>query len=93
MGPRAQFVCRSSACRRQREIEIANDSEGRQISKPRCVCGSEMKRAYSKPEFRELSNAEVIWIFGDSAPSKTWPKAAGRSAHELRLCRFSASRN
>jgi hypothetical protein len=93
MGPRAQFVCHCSACRRQREIETINDSEGRQISKPRCVCGSGTKRAYSDPEFRELSNAEVTGIFGDSASLKIWRKAAERSAHELRLCRYSASRN
>jgi len=67
MGPRAQFVCQSSACRRQVEIAIPTDSQGGgQISNPRCTCGSEMKRVYFKPVFRELSKSEAMMRLRDS---------------------------
>jgi hypothetical protein len=64
MGPRVQFVCQSSACRRQSKIEIPAGLEGRKTSKPRCTCGSEMKRVYSKPAVRELSKAEAMIRLG-----------------------------
>jgi hypothetical protein len=66
MSPRAQFVCQSSACRRQVEMTIPAGWEGGQISNPRCTCGSEMKRVYFKPVFRELSKAEAMMRFRDS---------------------------
>jgi len=59
MGQRAQFICQSSVCRRHVEIEILIGSEGERNSNPRCTCGAEMKRAYSKPVFRELRKAEA----------------------------------
>jgi len=74
MGPRVQFICQSSVCRRQREMEIPIASERGQISNPGCVCGSEMKRVYSKPVVRELSKAEAAMRFGDSEPLKTEAK-------------------
>jgi hypothetical protein len=60
MGPRAQFVCQSSVCRRQAEIAMPTGSEGGQISNPRCTCGWEMKRVYFKPVFQKLSKAEAM---------------------------------
>jgi len=60
MGPRTQFVCQSLVCHRQVEIAIPTGSEGGQISNPRCTCGSEMKRVYFKPVFRELPKAEAM---------------------------------
>jgi hypothetical protein len=66
MGPRAQFVCQSSDCRRQAEIVIPAGSEGGQISNPRCTCGWEMKRVYFKPVFRKLSKAEAMMCLRDS---------------------------
>jgi len=61
-----KFICTSSACRRQGQIEIPTSSRGAQISNPRCTCGSEMKRVYVKPAVRELSKAEATRRFGDS---------------------------
>jgi hypothetical protein len=60
MLPQAQFVCQASACRREVEIAIPAGSVGGQISNPRCTCGSEMKRVFFKPVFRELSKAEAM---------------------------------
>ena len=60
MGPRTQFVCQSWVCRRQAEIVMPAGSEGGQISNPRCTCGWEMKRVYSKPVFQKLSKAEAM---------------------------------
>jgi hypothetical protein len=65
MGGRVQFVCQSSACRRQVEIEIPTGSGTVQVSHPRRACGSEMKKAYSKPAFRILSKEEAVLRVGD----------------------------
>jgi hypothetical protein len=46
------------------------------------VCGAEMKKVYSKPEFLELSNVQVIWLFDANEPLKTLAKAAERFADE-----------
>ncbi len=75
MGPRVQFICQSSVCRRQREMEIPIPSEGGPISNPRCICGSEMKRVYSKPVVRELSKAEAAMRLGNREPLKIRDKA------------------
>jgi hypothetical protein len=75
MGPRVQFICQSSVCRRQREMEIPIASERGQISNPRCICGSEMKRVYSKPVVRELSKAEAAMRLGNREPRKIRDKA------------------
>jgi hypothetical protein len=66
MGPRAQFVCQSSVCRRQAEIAMPAGSEAGHSSNPRCTCGSEMKRVYLKPVFQKLSKAEAMMRLGDS---------------------------
>jgi len=68
MGPRAQFICQSSACRRQVKIAIPTSSGRIQISNPRCSCGSEMKRVYFKPTFRELSKDDAIMHLKDGIP-------------------------
>jgi len=68
MGPQAQFVCQSSACRRQVKIAISTSSGRAPISNPRCSCGSEMKRIYVKPTFRKLSKADAITRLKDGVP-------------------------
>jgi hypothetical protein len=55
MGRRVKLACQSSTCRRQIEMEISTGSETGRVSHPRCACGSEMKKTYSKPGFRMLS--------------------------------------
>lgn len=71
MRLRERFVCQSAACRRETEIALSSNGGAGQFSNPRCACGSEMKKAYSKPVFRELSKAEAILRLGDSGPPKT----------------------
>jgi len=66
MGPRSQFVCQSSVCRRQAEIAMPVGSEGAPVSNPRCTCGCEMKRVYFKPVFQKLSKAEAMMRLRDS---------------------------
>jgi len=66
MGPRVQFICQSSACRRQVEIEIPTGGGAGQGLNLLCVCGSKMKKVYTKPVFQELSKAERILRLGDS---------------------------
>jgi hypothetical protein len=66
MSARAQFICQSSACRRQGKIEIPAGLGGGKASNPKCTCGSEMKRVYSKPTVRELSKAEAMIRIGYS---------------------------
>jgi len=52
MPPSEKYVCQSKACRREIEIEIPPPREAGKISNPRCTCGSEMKKPYSKPNIR-----------------------------------------
>ena len=66
MGQRMKFICQSSTCRRQVEIEIPAGSGAEQGLNPLCACGSKMKKLYMKPLLRELSKAERILRFGDS---------------------------
>jgi hypothetical protein len=58
-----RFVCHSATCRREIALPPVNGTG--QIANPRCTCGSEMKRVYSKPAFRELSKAEALLLLGD----------------------------
>ena len=74
MGPRVQFICQSSACRRQVEIEIPAGGGAGQGLNSLCACGSKMKKVYAKPVFRELSKAERILRLGDSGLLKTQSK-------------------
>jgi hypothetical protein len=76
MGKRMQFVCQSSMCCRQVEIEIPTGGEAGQISNPRCICGSKMKKAYSKPNVRILSKEEAVLRLGDCE----FPKISAKSA-------------
>jgi hypothetical protein len=61
-----RFVCQSPACRGEMALEHGNGTG--QISKPRCTCVSEMKKAYTKPSFREFSDAEGLVRLGDGGP-------------------------
>jgi hypothetical protein len=76
MGTRIQFVCRSLACLRQVEIEIPTGSGVGDVINLLCICGLEMKKAYSEPVFQELSEAEGILRLGDGV-LKTQGKTAG----------------
>jgi hypothetical protein len=76
MGKRVKFVCQSSTCRRQLEIEIPTGNGTGQVSHPRCACGSEMKKAYSKAAFRILSKEEAVLRLDAYEP----PKISGKSA-------------
>jgi hypothetical protein len=61
-----RFVCQSVVCRREIALQPGNGTG--QIPNPRCTCGSEMKRVYSKPAIRELSKAEAELLLGDDEP-------------------------
>ena len=76
MGLRVQFICQSSACRRQVEIEIPAGGGAGQGLNSLCACGSKMKKVYAKPVFRELSKAERILRLGDSGLLRTQGKTA-----------------
>lgn len=45
------YRCENPGCRA--EIEVKKDSSEAE-SNPRCCCGAEMKRPYTKPAIREL---------------------------------------
>ena len=62
-----RYRCQNPECRD--EIEVTKSSSGEE-SNPRCRCGGEMKKVYSKPVFRELSRAEAIARVGDIALPK-----------------------
>lgn len=56
MAKGQRFICVNPDCRA--EIEVVKDStEG--TSNPRCCCGAEMKRPYSKPTVRKLDRREA----------------------------------
>ena len=61
-----RFVCQSVTCHREIEIALPPANGTGRISNPRCTCGAEMKRAYTKPAFRELSKTEALLLLGDS---------------------------
>jgi hypothetical protein len=57
------------------EIALPPSDRAARISNPRCACGSETKKAYSKPVFRELSKAEAFLHIGlgrSKAPALKW---------------------
>jgi hypothetical protein len=61
-----RYRCQNSECRA--EIEVTKDSiEG--ASNPRCSCGAEMKKAYTKPVLRMLDrdNAALKELFKNAA--------------------------
>jgi hypothetical protein len=62
-----RYVCVSNTCRREVEIEIPPScGKTGEISNPTCACGAEMKKVYSAPVLRTLSEAEAIQRFGIS---------------------------
>jgi len=60
-----RYRCQNPNCRD--EIEVINNS-GEEDSNPRCHCGAKVKKVYSKPVFRELSEVEAIAGVGDITP-------------------------
>jgi len=52
------YRCTNRSC--NCEVVVSKDSETGGRSNPVCCCGSEMKKIYKKPEFRELSEAEAF---------------------------------
>jgi len=60
-----RFVCQSATCRCEVEIAFLPGNEAGQISNLQCLCGAELKKVYSEPAFRELSEAEALLLLGD----------------------------
>jgi hypothetical protein len=54
MPPQQKYICQSKTCRREIEIEIPPRHRAGESSNPRCTCGSEMKKPYSRPAFTIL---------------------------------------
>jgi hypothetical protein len=67
MQRRPKYVCQSTTCRREIEIEIPSGQEGQ--GNPKCVCGSEMKKVYKPPTLTNLSKAEAMQILKKSDPT------------------------
>ena len=63
-----RFVCQSVTCHREIEIALPPANGTGRISNPRCTCGAEMKNAYAKPTFRELSKAEALELLDNAGP-------------------------
>ena len=59
------YRCQNPNCRD--EIEVMKSSTEEE-SNPRCHCGATTKKAYSRPVFRELS--EAITLVGDVTLAK-----------------------
>ena len=57
-----QYRCQHPNCRD--EIEVTKSSREEEPN-PRCQCGATMKKVYSRPVFRELSQVEAITLAGD----------------------------
>jgi hypothetical protein len=55
-----RYVCQNRSCRA--EILVMKDST-QGDSNPRCCCGADMNRHYTKPVIRELDKgaAETVW--------------------------------
>lgn len=52
-----KYICQNPACRK--EIEKVNDLGSEEDTNPRCSCGAETKKVYSKPILRELTETEA----------------------------------
>jgi hypothetical protein len=65
-----RYRCQNPNCRD--EIEVMNNSREEE-STFRCHCGATIKKVYSRPVFRELSNVEAIAPVEDGTlPSTLW---------------------
>jgi len=62
---RKKYVCLSKDCRRVAELEIPAFTSSKEFRNPRCKCGSEMKKVYTKPTFAKLSMVEAVQQFGE----------------------------
>ena len=60
---RIRCVCPCHSCRREVEIDIAGENS-RGVPLPKCACGTTLKRVYSPPAFRKLSEAEAVQLLG-----------------------------
>jgi hypothetical protein len=58
MPPGQKYICQSKDCRREIELEIPTRQTVGEISNPKCICGSKMKKVYSKPVLTILSIAD-----------------------------------
>lgn len=65
------YRCQNPVCRA--EIEVLKDSvEG--TSNPRCCCGAEMKKPYSKPVLQRLhKDAPAVAAFLEHQKQKKYP--------------------
>ena len=62
---RLRYVCSSSTCRREIEIETSSGHVSSQ--NPVCACGATLKKAYSTPTLKIFSKAESAARFGNLA--------------------------
>jgi hypothetical protein len=83
MGKCVKLICQSLTCRRQVEMEVPTGSEPGRVSHPRCACGSEMKKTYSKPAFRILAKTEAMLRAGDYEPRTVSGESADCPEDEL----------
>lgn len=51
-----QWRCTNPACHCEVVVQSTSEVEG---ANPRCVCGSPMKKAYSRPRFRYLDFLQI----------------------------------
>lgn len=67
------YVCVSATCRREIEIELSHGvlDENSKV----CSCGAEMKKVYTAPAFRKLSEAEAQRFFADCIKAGTLKRA------------------
>jgi hypothetical protein len=52
-----RYICQNPACRK--EFRRLKRRDPKKDTNPRCTCGSETKRVYSKPVARKLSKSEA----------------------------------
>jgi len=65
---RERWHCMSAACR---EGKLIAHSAATTENRPRCLCGSEMKKAYTPPVFRYLEFLQLDQLsFAEQTPRK-----------------------
>ena len=62
---RIRWICVSEACHREVEVQIQPSDMARQLPSPTCTCGGAMKKVYSTPTFRRLSEDEASQVCGN----------------------------
>jgi hypothetical protein len=55
-----RYICQNPLCRSEIEVTRASAEAS---GNPICCCGAEMKKPYTSPVFRELSEQPVVFAF------------------------------